>query len=183
MNKMIKSYATMTVYDLKMECKRLKIRGYSKLRKKELRELVENYTRKEQVKTMETEETIFCYPEILKTIYSYVDVDNTNEERKKLLQDPLSKQKILKKYLAEYNKKRVRERKGYLLSIGFRNKYDIVDRITQCEILSYEYEKLIKCNKSVLYIWLKGLEYKVTQKIKKKEMKEMVEKYYKEIMN
>ena len=118
---MIKSYAMMTVYQLRMECKRLKIRGYSKLRKKELRELVENHARKEQVKEIQKDEDIFCYPEILKEIYSYVDMDNTNEERKKLLKNLESETLKLNRYREIYSKKKLREKRQYLNKIGLKN--------------------------------------------------------------
>lgn len=178
---MIKSYAMMTVYQLRMECKRLKIRGYSKLRKKELRELVENHARKEQVKEIQKDEDIFCYPEILKEIYSYVDMDNTNEERKKLLKNLESETLKLNRYREIYSKKKLREKRQYLNKIGLKNLWQLKNKIEQYGYMSYDLKLLMKSRKNILYLWLKGLEYKVKKDMKKKEMKELVEKYYKEL--
>lgn len=178
---MIKSLSTMTVYQLRMECKKLKIRRYSKLRKKELRELVENHYRKQQVEKLEKDETIFCYPEILKEIYSFVDFDNTDLQRKKLISNVPQKIEKLKNYLNEYSRKQVRCRRQYLISIGYGSFWSLKDDIIFNEYLTYSLEKLMTSKKEVLYKWLKGLQYKVTKKIRKKEMKDMVKKYYTEL--
>ena len=165
---MIKTLSTMTVYQLKLECKKLKIRGYSKLRKKGIRELLENHYRKEEIKKYEKDESIFCYPEILREIYSYVDLDKVDEERRKLIKNIPEKNKKLKKYIEIYYTKKAREKRPYLLTVGYGSLWSLKDDILFNEYLTYSLEKLMKSKKEILYRWLKGLQYKVTRKLKKK---------------
>jgi len=106
-NKFVTTIEGMTVYQLKMKCKEFKIKNYSKLRKPDLIKLVKNAdqerAKKEEI-TQIDDETIFCYPEILQEIYSYIEIDNTNETRKKLILESQEKAKFYNQMYWKYQR-------------------------------------------------------------------------------
>lgn len=179
----IKSLRTMTVYQLKLECKKMGIKRYSHLRKKELRELVENEKRKKEMEIHKNDKNIFCYPEILKEIYSFVDMDNTDIKRIEKIKNA---KKDLIKHKTHYEGinaiKCNRKKRQYVLKNGYTSAYHILDSYNYTLYLTYNLEILKKSKKEILYQWLRNLEYKVPRKTRKGEMKKLVEKYYNELL-
>lgn len=181
--KTIKSISTMTVYELRMRCKEMKLKRYSHLRKNELIILIENEMRNKYYEGQKNDKSIFCYPEVLKEIYSYLDFDDIDKQRKERIEKSEKNLEIYDKHLANVNKiKNNRKKRKYALENGFNSVWQIKQLLEEDIILSLEYKILIKSKKEVLYIWLKTLSYKVTRKVKKAEMRKLVEKYYKELI-
>ena len=181
------SISKMTVYELRCKCKKMKLKRYSKLRKKELIEFVKEHINKQkrdkEVEIINKEENIFCYPDILKEIYSYVDYDDTKEKRKKMIEKAEDRDKELKELFTEFFKLKGRNnQKNFLKKYNYTSRWGLKDDLMNNNTLRMSLEELETTIKDNLYRWLKVLRIKVTKKMKKKEMKELVIKNYNEIM-
>lgn len=77
-----KSLEMMTRKELVDFCKENKIKGYSKLKKIELIEYAKEYLGKTHIENLKKDESIFCYPDIIDEIYSFLKFeDNTKQKR------------------------------------------------------------------------------------------------------
>lgn len=159
----------------------MKIRGYSKLRKANLIELVESHKRKKQVAELEKEESIFCYPEILREIYSFAIVDDTDLQRVKKIKEAKNNLKIIDEQFKIYDTKSTRQKRQYLISIGYGGREHIKDTKLDLETLLLPLSVLMKSKKDIMYRWFRTLGYKVLRKTLKRDMKKLVEEYYTEL--
>lgn len=180
------SVELMTVYEMKLMCKKMKLKRYSRLRKKDLKQFLKDHIdveqREKQMKQLETD-NIFCYPDILKEIYSYVDYDNTKTIRKEMIQKSFEKREKCIILLDKYKllKSRI-ERKTFLRQNLYTSIWSLREELNRCIALRYSLDELKKQRKETLYIWLKTLKYKVVRKMLKKDMLLMVIKSYEEII-
>lgn len=170
------------VKELKIKCKELNIKKYSKLKKNELIILIENKIKKKEIEQIQTE-NIFCYPDILNIIYEYININNLNEERKKIIKKAKEEHDIIFQYYWTYSHlKTIEEQKDYLKSINYNNINELEDKEKLYRILKSDFENELLCSsKQVLYIWLTALQYKVKKNLCKSELIYLVEKYYFEL--
>jgi len=174
-------FVLMNKYQLIMECKKLKIKKYSKWNKKTLIQNLCDFTKKQQSNIIKNENNLFCYPEIIDTIYQYVNISSIDIYRTNIIQE-YNQQELLK-YQELYDNLiilPIRERKYFLRNNGFLSKYSIIHKIRDIKIINMALSDIIK-KKENCYLWLSILKYTVSRKMLKSELIDLVINYYHEL--
>jgi hypothetical protein len=165
-----------TRYQLKLKCESLGLKYKSKMKKQDLLEYVKKgilKKKEKEYKNVEKEENIFCYPDVLKIIYSYVDFDPAYEERKNLI---LTSKKLYKK--EESNGTEFPKDKW----VKYWNEWsDKSKKLYGLTILKLNLKELKQLPKYKLKIWLEHLGYKFKKSMYKYEYKNLVIREYNKI--
>ena len=142
-----------TRYQMKLKCKSLGIKYPSKMKKNDLIQYLKteiNKQNKKFQKDLEKEENIFCYPDIIKEIYSFIDNDIVSRERKDILQSYKDK-------YDDYHKNNILYRDHYTITIMVSNR-----------------DKIRKFSKYNLKLWLRTLKIKYKSKFLKRQLLDLV---------
>lgn len=185
------SIRLMKVFDLKLKCKELGIKGYSRLRKKELQDFIIDYLKKKQENVIKKQKGLFCYPDIITKIYEYVDYDDTNKKRKEIIIN--SKKEILR---LEKLKKEINDlgmasrvmRLFYRNETEFHSIYDLNHQLYKNIVLNKSLEDLNNNKltlKNDLKIWIKALKLPIIRlnKLRKNTLLGIINEKYPEIMD
>lgn len=182
----------MKVFELKLKCKELGLRGYSRLRKKQLQNFVINHLKKKQEEEVKKQKGLFCYPDIITKIYQFVDYDDTNKKRKDMIinsQKEIIRLQKIQEDISEINMS-AREQRLFFRNNNteFRGSYHLKELIFRNVILSRNLEELNNNKltlKNDLKIWIKTLKLPVggLSKLRKNQLLDIVNEKYEEIMN
>ena len=185
------SIRLMKVFELKLKCKELKIKGYSRLRKRELQDFIINYLKKKQENEIKKQKGLFCYPDIIQKIYEYVDYDDTNRKRKEVIIN--SKKEILrlqklKKGINDLKMTPRATRLFYRNDTEFNGSYFLNNEIYKNKVLNKSLEELNNKKltlKNDLKVWIKTLKLPIKglSKLRKNQLLDIVNEKYSEIMN
>jgi hypothetical protein len=180
--KLYNSVEFKTVFQLKLTCKKLGIRGYSGKRKLWIQNKIKKHLNQNQENEMKKTKGLFCYPEIIQIIYKYHTVDDVDLKRKNILKN--AKKEFIKtqKLLSEFEKYNRITRIQNLKKHNYRNWYHLCDENQKFWILKHtDFKKMLK---SQLKEWLKILSYKPKgglSKLRKKQLYDLVIKYNEEL--
>jgi hypothetical protein len=180
--KLYNSVEFKTVYQLKLMCKELGIRGYSGKRKLWIQNRIKKHLNQKQEKEMKKVTGLFCYPEIIQTIYQYHTVDDIDLKRKNLLVNAKKEFKRTSKLIEDFEHYARIPRRNEIKKHNYRNWYHLQDENRNFWIL--QREDINKMLKKDLKQWLKTLGYKPKgglSKLRKKPLYEMVLKYSTEL--
>lgn len=173
-----------SVKELKGECKKRGIKGYSKLRKQELRDILVNHVEKTELNNIiEDDNNFFCNPDILSIINSYVVL--TLDIRRRLLIENARKNKTKdrEQYYIYARLPNAMAREEYAKTLG-TNVTDLKKSFLGGTILPLSLEELMNVkDKSRLELWLHVLEYDINPKQAKYVLKKYVKQYYTEIFS
>ena len=192
MNNFEKTISVMNVYQLKLKCKQLKIKGYSKLRKAELKRKIFNYYKEQQKEEIAKQKGLFVYDDIISIIYQYVDVDDIHTKRKEMIFNSKRELKKIKNILYSEMKyiKRITSKKKYVRDNypEYKSYYNMLKQFKSFKILNKSIITLNnkKTTKEELKIWLQTLKITVNGGIGKKKKRELlyiVNENYDIIMN
>lgn len=180
--KLYNSVEFKTVFQLKLMCKELGIRGYSGKRKLWIQNRIKKHLNQKQEKEMKKVTGLFCYPEIIQTIYQYHTVDDVDLKRKNVLINAKKEYTKTSKLIEDYEHYARIPRRNAIKKYNYRNWYHLQDENRNFWILQRtDFNKMLKND---LKIWLKILGYKPKgglSKLRKKQLKEMVIKYNTEL--
>lgn len=176
-----KPFEIMNKFELIFECKKLKIKKYSKWNKQRLIKELHDYTKKQEKNIVKTEENIFCYPEIIDTIYEYVNYSKMDIYRENIKNEN-NKEKFekIQKIYEIYESLPIIEKKLYLRENGYLSKYNLQNEMLNIKVVNMKYEEIIKL-KDYCYRWLNMFHYPVFKKMRKIEMVIMIKKEMKKI--
>ncbi|SUZ50918.1 uncharacterized protein METZ01_LOCUS3772 [marine metagenome] len=180
--KLYNSVEFKTVFQLKLMCKELGIRGYSGKRKLWIQNKIKTHLNKQQQTEVEKAKGLFCYPEIIQTIYQYHTVDDVDLKRKNILNNAKKEEKRTRELMEQYKYLHKRLRNKELKKYNYRNFRHLNDVNHDFWILSRK--DFNKMYVRELKIWLKRLGYKPKggiSKLRKKQLYEMVVKYNEEL--
>lgn len=177
--KLYNSVEFKTVYQLKLLCKELGIRGYSGKRKLWIQNKIKKHLNQKQEKEIQKTKGLFCYPEIIQIIYQYHTVDDVDLKRKNILDNAKKEFKRTKKLIKDFESYPRRAQNKELKKHKYRNWYHLVDENYNFFILSRK--DFNKMYIRELKMWLKILGYKRLSKLRKKQLYEMVVKYNEEL--
>jgi hypothetical protein len=185
------SIRLMKVFDLKIKCKQLGIKGYSRFRKRELQDFIIDYLKKKQENEIKTQKGLFCYPDIISKIYEFVDYDDTNQKRKEVIIN--SKKEILrlqklKKGINDLNMTPRATRLFYRNDSEFHSSYYLNAEIYKNIVLNKNLEELNNKKltlKNDLKTWIKTLKLPIKglSKLRKNQLLDIVNEKYSEIMD
>jgi len=176
-----KPFEMMNRYELVMECKKLKIRKYSKMKKKELIKVVKKGYNNSMQTHYKNEDSLFFYPDIIGKIFSYIDNNTIEDYRKKLLKEAPTK---FKKALTVYNKTigmLYSQEKLYIRQNNYTSRRDLEDKLEMYSILKMEQQQLTLQKKNYIYLWLKYMKYNVTRKMTKTHLINLLNEAFKEL--
>ena len=163
-------------------CKELGIRGYSGKRKLWIQNRIKKHLNQKQKKEMEKAKGLFCYPEIIQTIYQYHTVDDVDLKRKNVLINAKKEYEKTTKLIEDCKAYPRIQRRNFIKKHNYRNWYHLLDEHQNFWIL--QRKDINKMLKDHLKLWLKTLGYKPKgglSKLRKKQLYEMVLKYNTEL--
>ena len=181
-HKLYNSVEFKTVYQLKVLCKELGIRGYSGKRKLWIQNKIKTHLNKQQQTEVQKAKGLFCYPEIIQTIYQYHTVDDVDLKRKNILDNAKKEEKRTQELMEKFRSLPKRLRNKELKKYNYRNFRHLNDESYDFWILSRK--DFNKMYVRELKIWLKRLGYKPkggVSKMRKKQLYKMVVKYNEEL--
>tara|TARA_B100000953_G_scaffold35931_1_gene28130 strand:+ start:299 stop:868 length:570 start_codon:yes stop_codon:yes gene_type:complete len=180
--KLYNSVEFKTVFQLKLMCKELGIRGYSGKRKLWIQNKIKTHLNKQQQTEVEKAKGLFCYPEIIQTIYQYHTVDDVDLKRKNILDNAKKEYERTKKLIKDFESCPRRVKNKELKKYNYINWYHLVDE--NRNFWTLHRKDFNKMYVRELKIWLKRLGYKPKggiSKLRKKQLYEMVVKYNEEL--
>jgi nitrogenase subunit NifH len=174
-DKILNSVEFLTVYNLKLLCKKLGIKGYSGKRKLWIQTTIRNHLTKQQEKEMIKVKGLFCYPEIIQTIYQYHTVDDVDLKRIDMMKTAKKDMKKVSEFLELLEDTPMRSRKYLCRENNYRNMWHVKDILCQYEVLTRtDFKKFLKKD---LKRWLQALHYKPKGglcKLRKKQLYDLV---------
>jgi hypothetical protein len=194
-------YNLKTVVQLKMECRTLGIKGFSKFKKADLikfliskKEDIDQERKIEIQNNLEQEDSIYSFPGIIDMIHSYAKSDENLEKRKEIVnfykaqydRSIICFETCRLQNISSYDKKIMlldngfTARKYHLFYDGF---YHLRNDLYMSKTFTYDKETLLTKNKTILMDWAKKLNFKVSQKMKKSQIVEIVMREYDLIYN
>lgn len=180
--KTLNSVEFLTVFQLKMVCKNLKIRGYSGKRKSIVQNMIITYLKNKQEKEIQETKGLFCYPEIIQTIYEYHNIDDVDYKRKNIIKNAKKEYERTKIIITKFANVPWRERNAELKKLKYRHWNDILNENYGLAILMRtDFNKMLKRD---LKIWLQTLGYKPKgglSKLRKNQLLNLVEKHVEEL--
>jgi hypothetical protein len=180
--KLYNSVEFKTVFQLKLMCKELGIKRYSGKRKLWIQNKIKTHLNKQQQTEVQKAKGLFCYPEIIQTIYQYHTVDDVDLKRKNILDNAKKEYERTKKLIKDFESCPRRVKNKELKKYNYINWYHLVDENRNFWTLHRkDFNKMLK---NELKMWLKKLGYKPKggiSKLRKKQLYEMVVKYNEEL--
>ena len=185
-----------TVAQLKMECRELGLKGFYKLKKAELIIFLNDnkadidQERKVEIKNnFENEDSIYSFPGIIDIIHSYAKSDEDLEKRKEIVKFYKKKydRAVICYETCKHQNISTRDKKIKLLDNGFCDiKYHLFYDgyyylrcdLNNFKIFTYDKKTLLTKKKSILMEWAKKLNFKVSQKMLKRQIVEIVTREY-----
>lgn len=180
--KLYNSVEFKTVFQLKLMCKELGIKRYSGKRKLWIQNKIKTHLNKQQQTEVQKAKGLFCYPEIIQTIYQYHTVDDVDLKRKNILDNAKKEYERTKKLIEQVGSLNRRVQNKVLKKYNYRNFKHLTYESYDFWILSRK--DFNKMYVRELKIWLKRLGYKPKggiSKLRKKQLYEMVVKYNEEL--
>ena len=180
--KLYNSVEFKTVYQLKLMCKQLGIRGYSGKRKLWIQNRIKKHLNQKEEKEMKKVTGLFCYPEIIQTIYLYHTVDDIDLKRKNILVNAKKEFIRTTKLINDFGHYARIPQRNEIKKHNYRNWYHLQDENENFKILQREeFNKMLKKH---LKTWLIVLGYKPKgglSKLRKKQLYNLVLKYSTEL--
>lgn len=178
-----KPFEVMNRFELVLECKKLKIKGYSKMKKKELIKNLKKIYNDSLQTHYKKEESLFFYPDIITEIFSYIELNSIDEYRKKLIKNA---PRELKKANTVYDKIKVmtnyRKIRRYVEQNNYISQWDVSNKLNINRILVKTEKELSHSVKNEKYIWLKTLKYKVKRSMRNGELMTMIHDAFKDLV-
>ena len=171
----------MTRYDLIMQCKKLKIRGYSKMKKKEIIKVVRKVYNESMQKHYKNENSLFFYPDIIGNIFSYIESNTVEDYRKKLIKEAPKKYKKANTVYKKSLDMHFSEKKIYFRQNNYTSRSDLEEKLKMYSILQMEQQQLTWQRKENIYLWLKYMKYNATRRLRKDQLIELVNLAFKEL--
>lgn len=171
----------MTRYNLIMECKKLKIKGYSKMKKKEIVKIVKKIYNNSMQTHYKNENSLFFYPDIIGQIFSYIESNSVEDYRKKLIKDAPTQ---YKKANTVYNNCALmffNQKKQYIRQNNYIDQQDLFNKLEMYSVLILTHTQLLKGKKNNIYLWLKTMKYNVTRNMTKQVLINHLNEAFKEL--
>jgi len=179
-DKILNSVEFLNVFQLKLLCKQLKIKGYSGKKKLWIQTRIRKHLLDQQEKEIQETKGLFCYPEIIQTIYEYHSVDDVDLKRLDLIKNAKTEIIKIKEFLQLLKNKPENlygrtEIKYLCREKNYRNICHVKENYEKYNLLiRTDFHKFLKED---LKKWLKTLHYKPNGgfvKLRKKQLYNLV---------